>query len=184
MPKLTNPIHGQTGPTTPDGKSHSSQNSTTHGCRSLKHRILPGESTEEYQQLHDRWFEEYRSKNDLDIEMIERIVHAEWRMVRCERQLAETEEYIGLKPLYEWTDQDEKIMLRARRYHREAQRLYTVARRDLDNLRLTRQHEIVAIVRAGKALERLPERNPKDPAMSQESVVRPANMFPRKPDTT
>jgi hypothetical protein len=181
MPKLTNKTtnktHGQTGPTSPEGKEQSSQNSTTHGCRSMKHRILPGESEEEYNQLHARWFGEYRPKNDLDATMLERVVQAEWRMVRCEQQFAETEAHIGLKPLHEWTDQDEKVMLRARRYFSQAQRFYTHARHDLDNLRLTRQHEMIAIVNAAKAMQRLPEQNPNDPEISQEAAIRPTTLF-------
>jgi hypothetical protein len=176
MPDLTNKTHGQTGPTSTEGKEKSSQNSTAHGGRSRKHRILPGESQEEYDQLHTRWFNEYRPKNDLDSTMLERVVQAEWRMVRCEAQMTETEAHIGLKPLYEWTDQDEKIMLRARRYFREAQRSYTTVRRDLDNLRLTRQREMVLIVSAAKAMQRLPEQNPNDPDISQQSAVRPTSI--------
>jgi hypothetical protein len=115
--------------------------------------------------------------------MLERIVQAEWRMVRCEGQFAETEAHIGLKPLHEWTDQDEKIMLRARRYFSQAQRFYTHARRDLDNLRLTRQHEILLIVKASQALGKFPERNPDDPEMSQEAIIRPTNLLNVLPDS-
>jgi hypothetical protein len=79
---------------------------------SMKHRILSGESEEEYNQLHSRWFEEYRPKDDLDATMLERIVQAEWRIARCEQEFAETEAHIGLKPLHEWTDHDEKVILR------------------------------------------------------------------------
>lgn len=172
-------LHAQTGPTTPGGKEASSRNSTSHGCRAAKHRILPGESEPEYRQLHRRWFAEYGPTNELDIALLERIVNAEWRMLRCERQLAETEAHIGLKPIHEWTDQDEKTMLRARRYHREAQRLYTASRRDLDSLRLTRHQEITAMVRAGTSLEKLPLRNPAEPALSQEHIIRPADLLAR-----
>jgi hypothetical protein len=145
----------------------------------MKHRILSGESEEEYNQLHYRWFEEYRPKDDLDATMLERIVQAEWRMARCEQEFAETEAHIGLKPLHEWTDHDEKVILRARRYFSLAQHFYTHARRDLDNLRLTRHHEIVAMVRAGKALELLPEHNPDDPEMSQAAIIRPPHPLRR-----
>lgn len=189
MPKLkqngeTGKPHPQTGPTSLAGKEKSSQNSTTHGCRSTQHRILPGESEEEYRQLHNRWQQEYRPVNDVDRAMIERLVQAEWRMIRCERQLVETEAHIGLKPIYEWTDDDEKIMQRARRYHREAQRLYTAARRDLDSLRITRQRETVAIVQAAKALQKLPVTNPADPQVSQEGAIRPADLLARLDSAT
>jgi hypothetical protein len=157
----------------PEGK----EDSLTHGCSSMQHRILSGESQEEYNQLHGRWFGEYRPKNDLDATMLERVVQAEWRMVRCERQFAETEAHIGLKPLYEWTDQDEKVMLRARRYFSQAQRFYTTVRRDLDNLRLTRQHEMILIVKAANAMQLLPELNPDNPEISQQAVVRPTHLL-------
>jgi hypothetical protein len=169
MPTLTDKTHGQTGPASPEG--------TTHGCCSMKHRILPGESEEEYNQLHARWFGEYRPKNDLDATILERVVQAEWRMVRCEQQFAETEAHIGLKPLYEWTDQDEKVILRARRYFSQAQRFYTTARRDLDNLRLTRQREILLIVKASQALGKFPETNSDDPEMSQQAIIRPTRLL-------
>lgn len=70
-------------------------------------------------------------------------------------------------------------MQRARRYHREAQRLYTAARRDLDSLRITRQRETVAIVQAAKALQKLPVTNPADPQVSQEGAIRPADLLAR-----
>ncbi len=145
-------INTQTGPTSADGKSRSSQNSTTHGCRSEQHRILPGEDPAAYEAIRLRWFNEYGGEDENDAALIEVLIQAEWRFKRCERKLAEAEAYINAnKPIWEWTDEDHKLITLARRYMNQAWRFYTNARRDVDNLRQNRQIEIKLIVEAERA---------------------------------
>ena len=143
----------QTGPKTPGGKQRSSGNSVTNGCRSKQHRVLPSEKADEYAAVLARWMGEYGPKAAVDVAMVERLAQAEWRMLRCERQLQQVEAHLMDKPLLEWEAEDHALMTRARRYYSEALRFYGVARRDLDGMRLTRQREIVAICRSADALE-------------------------------
>ncbi len=146
----------QTGPKTREGKQISSGNSVTNGCRSKQHRILKNERAEDYDVLRARWLGEYGASDKVDEEMLERVVQAEWRMRRCERQLAEVEEFLGAKSLMKWTEEDHKLMVRARRYYSEAIRFYHMARRDLDNMRMTREREIAAVYRAQCSLRDMP----------------------------
>ena len=146
----------QTGPKTATGKRTSSGNSLSHGCRSRQHRILKGESEAEFAALEARWFSEYGTYSEIDAAMIERVVHAEWRMRRCERHIAQTEEHLSETPIFQWSEEQHKLMSRVRKYYSEAVRFYNMARRDLDSMRLTRQRETVAVYRATEALRQMP----------------------------
>lgn len=146
----------QTGPRTDASKRTSSENSLGHGCRSRLHRVLKGESEAEFSALEARWFDEYSTYSEIDAAMIERVVHAEWRMRRCERHIAQTEEFLSDTPVFEWSEEQHKLLSRVRKYYSEAVRFYNMARRDLDSMRLTRQREIVAVYRSQQALDQMP----------------------------
>ena len=153
----------QTGPKSDLGKKSSSSNRLGHGCRSAQHWILPGESEDEFAAVRQRWVDEYGVLKGVDAALLERLAQAEWRMLRCDRQLATTEAHLCAKPLHEWSEDEHKLLLRARRYYSEALRFYQTARRDLDWMRMQRQREFVAVCRSADVLEKAGAFGPDEP---------------------
>ena len=69
------------GPATPEGRTKSSQNSTTHGL-TAKSIVLPGESKEEYQLLFDAYIEQFDPQGLVEMELVETMTAARWRLRR------------------------------------------------------------------------------------------------------
>ena len=62
-----------TGPRSPDGKAASSQNARTHGCCS-KALLLPGESQDDFDDLHDRWISACQPDIPAATELVEKLI--------------------------------------------------------------------------------------------------------------
>ncbi len=88
----------------------------THGCRSARHCILPGEKLEEFEALRQYWFDVYQPVNMKEAELTQQIAEAEWRKARCDKHLAK------FKSLH----------ARMERYQREATSQVKAARKAYD----------------------------------------------------
>lgn len=69
------------GPSTPEGKSRSSQNSIAHGLSSQT-IVLSNESAERFDQLLDTLVEVYKPGNDVEMLCIEQMAAAQWKLRR------------------------------------------------------------------------------------------------------
>jgi hypothetical protein len=98
------------GPKTPEGKQRSSQNSTRHGLRAKKIRLLPDEDQGEYEEMVAGWNKQWRPEDYQEHKLVETLIHNDWMHWRAERWLMETEasivEQSGLDPM-NWTAEQE-----------------------------------------------------------------------------
>ena len=70
-------MHLQTGPTSPAGKSHSSDNATTHGGTSQK-LIVAGERQEDFTNLLSGLLAEFNPETPSARALVEDFAHAQW----------------------------------------------------------------------------------------------------------
>jgi hypothetical protein len=70
------------GPKTPDGKSHSSRNATTHGLLSNV-VVLPNESVEGFDNQVSTYLTRFRPVDDFEMSMIEEMAASYWRIRRA-----------------------------------------------------------------------------------------------------
>lgn len=85
-------LRGSTGPKTPEGKANSSQNRTTHGCRSKKVVILEGETQEDYDALREGWLTDFGPENFAVKRLVERLILNDWLVERASRWLLRAQE--------------------------------------------------------------------------------------------
>src|SRR4051812_25958620 len=67
--------------TGPNDTTKTRLNAVRHGLAS-KVVVLPGEDQEEYDKLHDGFFEQLRPQSDIERALIDRVVAAAWRLKR------------------------------------------------------------------------------------------------------
>jgi hypothetical protein len=72
-----------TGPKTPAGKARSSMHDVTHGLRA-RTIVLPNETREDFEQIHDSLQEQYDPQNPAEQFLVDAAAHAQWKMVRAE----------------------------------------------------------------------------------------------------
>jgi hypothetical protein len=79
----TSRINGakSSGPVTPEGRAASSQNALRHGLRSQQ-IVLPTESQDEFQQLHDHCIAQFQPQGGYEQELVQTIAVARWRFRR------------------------------------------------------------------------------------------------------
>ena len=75
------PARHATGPVTPAGKQRSSQNALRHGFRAAN-PVLPHESPEEFQALHDSYKAEFLPSTPSEFRLVFSLADAEWRLNR------------------------------------------------------------------------------------------------------
>ena len=179
-----------TGPVTPEGKQASSRNATTHGCRSEKHAILPGESAEEFERIQKKWLREYPPSNEVDAELILRLAEREWHLRRCERNLDKLQTELMLRspnPL-DWTEAEQKALSLLTRYFTTADRTWRAAWRDIEFLRKGRIAEVRGMESAKRAVLTnirmgIPEKLPIGTAHETDKPLPPGNgELPEKTD--
>lgn len=73
-----------TGPRTPEGKARSSRNALKHGL-TARQVVLPNEDPEAFDAELAEWVEYYRPASPAERAMVERAVHAQWKLRRCAR---------------------------------------------------------------------------------------------------
>ncbi len=126
------------GPKTPDGKERSSQNSTDHGLRSTKFRILADESQEDFDDVERGWWTQFAPEDYEEDKLVRTLVLNDWLHQRAERRLLQVEatiaEVSGIDPT-QWTaDQRHQIEL-IQRYKTTAERAFYRALAALQGLR-------------------------------------------------
>jgi hypothetical protein len=70
-----------TGPKTPEGKARSSQNAVRHGLSATTF-IVFNEDLEEYTELREDYMCRFAPRDRVEIDLIERMVHAAWNLRR------------------------------------------------------------------------------------------------------
>jgi hypothetical protein len=71
-----------TGPNTPEGKDHVSQNAITHGLLS-KTLIVNGEASEAYEDFRENILDDLQPIGAMEILLVEKIVNYAWRLRRA-----------------------------------------------------------------------------------------------------
>jgi len=69
------------GPTTPEGRARSSQNSLRHGLRS-ETVVLPHEDRAQFEALRDSYMESFQPADQPQHDLIETMAAARWRLNR------------------------------------------------------------------------------------------------------
>ena len=129
---------------TDEGKNISSQNATKHGGCSEKHLILKDERLEDFHALENMWKTSYKPRDAAEHHMVEQLTRADWFFQRAERTMAEVES--GLSETgspADWTDEQEKKLLRMQRYLTARSNLLAKAKKAIEDYRKNRTNEVV-----------------------------------------
>ncbi len=129
-------------PYIPEEKSDPSANAVKHGCTSKK-LILPGESEEEWIQLEQDWFDEYKPDNANFLSLVRQAAEAEWILNRNLRAYQHTLHSIYSRSVEpeNWSEEDHKKIERFTRYKTTAERSFQRARNQVEQTRKNRQLE-------------------------------------------
>lgn len=73
-----------TGPLSAEGKRASCMNALTHGL-TAREVVLPSENVEAFEERKEEWLDHYCFNHPAQRLLVERGVHASWRLDRCER---------------------------------------------------------------------------------------------------
>jgi hypothetical protein len=111
---------GHTGPTSPEGKANSSENSTTHGCCSSK-LLVKGEKQEDLDALRNWWMREVKPPCFSIILMVEEVVRANWLLERNRRNEALIQQQLADKDPREWDKADHDRLQLFTRYVKAAE---------------------------------------------------------------
>ena len=132
------------GPKTDAGKQRSSQNSTNHGMCQERFFLLPGESQEQYDALHETWSKQYDLNEPAVPELVKTLVDLDWMQQRCranicklEMQLLEAEANNDDARI----DRIERRLTNAYRYKTAAENSFQRALRALEKFRAVRKRE-------------------------------------------
>lgn len=126
----------QTGPTTPEGKSRSSDNATTHGGTSQK-LIVTGERQEDFTNLFIGLLAEFAPETPSARLLVEDFAHAQWflwRRIRAQNS-AEHALYEAQPDPALWPDASFHALTNMERYRTTAERAFQRALRNLEHLR-------------------------------------------------
>lgn len=129
-------MHLQTGPITPEGKSRSSDNATTHGGTSQK-LIVAGERLEDFTNLFSGLLAEFNPETPSARSLIEDFAHAQWflwRRIRAQNS-AEHALYVAQPDPALWPDASFHTLTNMERYRTTAERGFQRALRNLEHLK-------------------------------------------------
>ncbi len=120
--------NGSTGPTSPEGKERSSQNSLKHGLCSQK-LILPNEDAAEFEEVKEKWLGDCLFDEPLLITYAEQAAVAEWFHRRALREYNETRQHLyDLQPDFLfWSPDEVKLLERFQRYLTTRERAFNRA---------------------------------------------------------
>jgi len=170
--------NGCTGPTSPEGKQRSSQNSLKHGLCSEK-LILPNEDPAEFEEVKNKWLEDPQFDEPLLITLAEQTAIAEWLYRRALRRYNEAEQRLyELQPdAFFWTQDEIKLLDRFQRYLTTRERAFNRAASNYLQFynECRRAHE-----RANKVREEIYEMVKRDPDLNAD-LVETAQAFVRFP---
>jgi hypothetical protein len=111
---------GKTGPTSPSGRATSSENSTTHGCRSQR-LLVKGEKQEDLDALRAKWMDQFKPYNFVLTLLVEEIIRADWMLERARRNETIVVERLAEKDPDDWEKADHDRANLFGRYVRNAE---------------------------------------------------------------
>lgn len=120
--------NGSTGPTSPEGKATSSQNSLKHGLCSQK-LILPNENAAEFEEIKEKWLDDSVFDEPQLFTLAEQAAVAEWFHRRALREYNEVRQHLyELQPDFIfWTHDEVKLLERFQRYLTTRERAFNRA---------------------------------------------------------
>ena len=118
-----------TGPSTPEGKSASSQNATRHGLAAAYPVIRSEEERSQFEALASSLQAEIRPTTTVDMVLFKQLIHAAWNIDRCHRLEAELNSDSETDPLLDETLA--KAVTRIESYRTHAERTFHKALKEL-----------------------------------------------------
>ena len=73
------------GPTTAEGKAHSSRNALKHGLAAATHLLVEGEDRAAYEELYTGLINELLPGTELEARLVHRLAAALWKQDRADR---------------------------------------------------------------------------------------------------
>lgn len=117
-----NSLHS-TGPVTEEGKAKMYANPLRHGL-TAKSLILPGESLEAFEALHQDMVEHFDPATPIEEALVAKLAESDWRLTRARRVETDTIEYLMEQVIQEdGVHPDRALALVFLRYGREIERL-------------------------------------------------------------
>jgi len=76
-------VRSSSGPKTPEGKAHSSQNAVTHGLRAtkLENAVAPTLRAE-YEKLRQQYLDEYKPSGAIESTLVDMVIFAAWQLYK------------------------------------------------------------------------------------------------------
>jgi hypothetical protein len=142
--------HRSGGPKSDTGKERSSQNSTSHGMCQERFYLLPGESQEAFDTLHETWSKQYDLNEPAVPELVKTLVERDWMQQRCTRNICKLEMQLAEAEAANDDDRIDRIERRlnnAYRYKTAAENSFQRALRALEKFRAIRKREEVVQTR-------------------------------------
>ena len=115
--------------------THSSINSTNHGCCAIETIVLPTESLEEFRAVEAAWTKTFNPKDETVARLVAQLVSADWLYQRSVRTLIDIEQQIFAaepNPL-KWDDTHHKAITRFQRYRTANQNAFNKARKAVED---------------------------------------------------
>jgi len=166
-----------TGPTSPEGKATSSMNRLSHGCRS-RVLILPCESEDDFNHIHDGWYDEFQPESFYETELVNILIENHWflrRAVRCLNQAEAAADHA--RTTGEFTEGHEHQVTLKLRYKTTAERAFY---KSLDFLRQLRKD----LMQIQKENRRLNDDNDRLRAeLERRGPAQPVNALPNQPQS-
>ncbi len=125
-------------------KNDPGQNAITHGCRARTH-IIRGERQEDFDQLSNRWIAHYKPEEEVEAELVEKLILEKWLLLRNERRFAELEQKLSAFDFIDWTPEQHKEFQLALRYKTAAERSVARAAREVENYMSIRVRQMLDI---------------------------------------
>ena len=142
------------GPSSSDGKTRSSKNSTEHGMCQREFALLPDESPAEWKAVHSMWHSEYQAEpgEPALVSLVDDLAERDWIQRRCSRRYARVEQRLfeaesnGVAE--EEIEKLERKLLLAIRYKTAAENSFNRALRIVEHYWAARKREGFAERRA------------------------------------
>ncbi len=115
------------GPKTPEGKEKSSRNSTSHGLRAKKVRLLGDETQDQYDAVVEGWNKQFEPADYQKEKLVETLIFNDWMHRRPQKWLLDSEasmvERFGVDPLH-WPAEQRHLLELVQRYKTTAERAF------------------------------------------------------------
>ena len=128
---------GNTGPTSPDGKTTSARNATKHNM-CAQQVLVRGERQEDFDAHREEWFQNYDASEPGARPLIEQAALAEWLLKRTQRAYLQMDTQLFDKDCTAWTAEDWKNSALAQRYKTAQERSFARAQAAVERFRRAR----------------------------------------------